>query len=214
MTQRLGKPRQPDESGMKTSNSKRSGYIMLPIEQIKDDPKNENVHTDEQINMLRASIRSFGQPEDVLIDRRNMLISGHGIKRAMLLEGKTEISCKYSNLKGARRDAYRIAANQLARLSYFDPELFETNARAIASEMGKEFDPAFLGLLDAEWQQIASGQQQWQGRTLDPDSIGDYDPNQETFLIKIESVKAADKVTVLARVGRALKGTEYEARAY
>lgn len=190
-----------------------SQYVTLPIDEVLDDPRNENVHTDAQMIMLRASIRLYGQVEDVLIDRKKMCIAGHGIKQAMKDEGHTHISCKYSDLKGAKRSAYRIATNQLARLSHFDHALYEANAREIAEEMGKAFDPSWLALETSEWEHLLHGDK-WHGKTLDESTIGDYDPDQETFLIKIEKVTAADKDDVLARITRALKGTSYEARAY
>jgi hypothetical protein len=210
MTTRTSKKKR-SAAGAHTERGQR--YIELPIDEVKDDPRNENVHTDEQIVLLRASIRLYGQEEDILIDRNNVCIAGHGIKRAMQLEGCKTISCKYSDLKGAKRAAYRIAANQLARLSHFDPRLLEKNARQISKQMGKEFEPSWLGLEPAEWQAILDGHN-WKGRSVDPTAIGDYDPEQETFLIKIENVLAADKDSVLQRLSRALKGTSYEARAY
>jgi hypothetical protein len=206
------KPSPAKEARRRTS--KQSGdYIELPIDKVLDDPNNENDHTDEQLVLLRASIREFGQIEDVLISRNNMLVAGHGIKQAMKLEGKKTISCKYTDLDGAKRSAYRVGANQLARLSHFDPTKLRLTAQEISAEMGEEFDPNFIGFGQSEWELILSGQD-WHGKSIDPATIGDYDPDKETFLIKIENVTAADKEAVLTRLTRALKGTTYEARAY
>lgn len=129
-------------------------YVLLSIDEVLDDPSNENLHPESQIVLLRASIRLYGQQEPILIDRNNMCIAGHGIKQAMKLEGKTDIECKYSNLKGAHRAGYRIAANQLARLSHFDPELLRDNVLAISQQMKVKFDPAFLGFEPGELKQI------------------------------------------------------------
>jgi hypothetical protein len=80
--------------------------------------------------------------------------------------------------------------------------------------MGIEaFDPNFIGFDQKEWELILSGKE-WHGHAIDPSKIPDYDPDSETFLIKIENVTAADKESVLSRITRVLKGTQYEARAY
>ena len=192
----------------------RASYVELPITEVKDDPNNENVHTDEQLVMLRASIRMYGQEEDILIDRKHVCIAGHGIKQAMLLEGCKTISCKYSDLKGAKRAGYRIAANQLERLSHFDPLLLERNVRAISKEMGNNFDPELLAMTQAEYDSLFHPQE-WKSRlAINPDSIGDYDPADEVHTIKINGVKASDKEGVMTRVVRALRGTGYEAQLY
>jgi hypothetical protein len=162
---------------------------------------------------MRASVREFGQVEDALVDVNNMLVGGHCLKQALKLEGRKTISCKVTTLEGARRSAYRVGTNQLARLSHFDPERLRLTANEIAGEMGVSFDPSFIGFDQKEWELILTGLD-WHGHSIDPNSIPDYDPDQEKFLIKIPDIVAADKETILTKVGRALKGTNYEARVY
>ena len=188
-------------------------YVILPIDDALDDPDNENEHSDEQLIMMRASVREFGQIEDALIDKNNRLVGGHCLKRALKLECFKTISCKITTLEGARRSAYRVGTNQLARLSHFNPEKLQITAREISEEMGVSFNPFFVGFTKDDWELILTGKD-WHGTPLDLDSIPDYDPDSETFLIKIENIKPSDKDTILQRVGRALRGTEYEARAY
>lgn len=208
-----GKVSKRKQAHRRVARQSASQYVVLPIDEALDDPNNENDHSDEQIVMLRASIRLFGQVEDVLIDRNHMLVAGHGIKRAMKLEGCKTISCKYTDLSGARRSAYRAGANQLARLSTFDPGKLQLTLQEISTEMGTEFDPSAIGFEEAEWRMILAGQN-WHGKTIDPDAIPDYSPAQETVLIKIEDVRPSHKKRILGLVNSALEGTEYEARAY
>lgn len=139
---------------MTKARARLDNYVVLSIDEVTDDPANENLHPDSQIVLLRASIRLYGQQEPILIDRKKMCIAGHGIKQAMKLEGETHIECKYSDLKGAERAGYRIAANQLGRLSHFDPELLRTNVFAISREMKVSFDPALLGFEPNELKRI------------------------------------------------------------
>jgi DNA modification methylase len=120
--------------------------VLLGIDEPADDEKNENVHTPEQQLRLRASVRLYGQQESILIDAKKKIIGGHGIREAMKAEGYTHIRCEYSDLKGAKRDAYRIVTNQLARLSHFDPERLAINVADIMERGGDRFDPLWLGM--------------------------------------------------------------------
>ncbi|HEY9282332.1 MAG TPA: hypothetical protein VIP46_02660 [Pyrinomonadaceae bacterium] len=188
-------------------------YVLLPIDEVLDDPANENVHTEEQIELLRASIRLYGQQEPVIIDRNRVIIAHHGVKLAMKLEGRTHVECRYSDLKGADRAGYRIAANATGRLSFFDDVKLRSNVAGIREEKGDEFHPELLGMGGEQFGALMSGAN-WGGPTKDQNSIGDYDPNAETYLIKIPNVTAEHKDDVLARIRAALEGTGYEAAAY
>lgn len=197
----------------RVASSHAARYIELPIDEVFEDLDNENDHPDDQIVLLRASVREFGQVEDVLIDRNHKLVAGNGLHRAMKLEGCQTISCKYTDLTGARRSAYRVGTNQLARLSSFNPDKLQLTASAISKEMGVSFDPSFIGFDRAEWEMILSGND-WHGKTIDPDRIPPYDEQSETVLIKIADVQARHKKKILGLVNVALEGTEYVARAY
>jgi hypothetical protein len=187
-------------------------YVTLPIDEVLDDPANENVHSPEQMELLRASIRLYGQQEPIIIDRKRVVIAHHGVKLAMRLEGHTHVECRYSELAGADRAGYRIAANATGRQSYFNEELLRANVLGIREEKGDDFHPEMLGFGQEQFAQILNGD--WQGATADLDRIGDYDPARETYLIKIPDVAAADKEEVLSRINQALEGTEYAAQAY
>lgn len=188
-------------------------YVVLPIDEVEDDPQNENFHPESQLILLRASIRLDGQQEPILIDRNNRVIGGHGIKAAMKAEGHHFIECKYSDLKGAARSAYRIRTNQLARLSHFAPDILELNVKAIAKQLGKKFKPEMLALDQHELDHILH-RKGWQSRRIDPESIGKYLESDETFILKIEGIRPDDKDPVLEKVSRAVKSFGYEAKVF
>lgn len=188
-------------------------HVTLPIDEVLDDPANENIHPPEQIERLRASIRLYGQQDDILIDRRNVCVAGHGVKQAMKLEGKPRISCKYTDLVGADRAGYRIASNVLARLSHLDEAIMRANIIGIREEKGEAFNPDMLGMGEIEFQHAVSSE--WNSRSkIDPEMIGDYNQDHETVLIKIPNVKATHKDEIMSRLTSALEGTEYAATAY
>ncbi|MEO6390816.1 MAG: hypothetical protein ABIP75_03130 [Pyrinomonadaceae bacterium] len=185
--------------------------ITLPIDKVLPDPANETVHPERQIEMLRGSLRKFGQQKAVLIDTKGILICGHGVREAMLAEDMVDIRCEVSGLTAVDQAGYRVADNQLNKLSFFDEEILRANLAPLVREAG--FDSEVLGFESAEWEQLLAGT--WNSKpAIDPDTIGDYDPNAETFVIKIVGVKAVDRDRVLQLVTKALKGTEYEAESY
>jgi hypothetical protein len=195
-----------------TTGPRAGDYAELPIRDVLEDPANENVHPDDQIEGIRASIRLYGQQEPVLVDLNKVCVAHHGVLRAMKLEGRETVECRYTDLKGAARAGYRIAANALGRRSHFDDALLAANVRGIRDERGDDFHPEMLGMGVQEFAALLGGG--WKGRQLDAEQIGDYDPAREQFLIKIAGVSAADKDALLARVGAALEGTGYAAQAY
>jgi ParB-like chromosome segregation protein Spo0J len=86
-------------------------------------PRNNRVHEAEQIAMLKASIRRFGQPRPVLARRQNrMLITGHGIYQAMAELGLIEIDVIFWDVDQQTADEFLLADNRLAELSSADPE--------------------------------------------------------------------------------------------
>ena len=186
--------------------------MILPMAEVLDDETNENEHPPGQHELLRASVRLYGQQEPILIDKNKKVIGGHGIKGAMLAEGYTHIRCQYSDLEGAKRNSYRIVTNQLGRLSYFNMDLLPTNIAAIITQAGQEglaVDHEWFGLEPDELAHLRGGDE-WRTKSLDPNDIGDYDAAKETFIIKIEGIIQKDKVRILKKVRTALSGTTYE----
>jgi hypothetical protein len=52
------------DARQRAARQRKSAYVKLAIDEVLDDENNENDHSEEQIVMLRASIREFGQVEE------------------------------------------------------------------------------------------------------------------------------------------------------
>ncbi len=191
----------------------KQAYVTLPIDELRLDPRNEKLHPPAQIEILKISILRFGQRRRVLIDRTKKVIAHHGVVMALRALGRTEVKCKYSDLKGAKRDAYRLADNQLASLSKLDPKKTRETVLRLQKADEERFSAAALGFADDELKRIRDGGTRWSGKDLDIDAIPDYDSNAETLIVKIEEVKKGDAARLIARLNSALEQANYSYRA-
>jgi ParB-like chromosome segregation protein Spo0J len=93
----------------------------VKIGSIIPNPRNNRIHPPEQLAMLKASIRRFGQPRPVLVRKQNrMIVAGHGIHQAMRELGRTEIDIIAWEVDQKTADEFLLADNRLAERSHFD----------------------------------------------------------------------------------------------
>lgn len=116
----------------------------LKLDQLIENPRNPRNHPEEQLAMLRASIRKFGQPRPVLVRAANhMLIAGHGLWRAMQAEGKGQIDAILWDVDQKTADGYMVADNRLSHGAVDDLD----RIAEILREQGED-DLAALGYDD------------------------------------------------------------------
>ncbi len=84
------------------------------LAELRDDPNNSRTHTDEQIELIRASLREFGPTNPILL-RDGQIVAGHARRAAAELEGlKSFPTVDLSHLSEEQARAYVIADNRLA----------------------------------------------------------------------------------------------------
>ena len=129
------KMRQPDK------------YMKVKIDELVPYANNARVHSKEQINKIRASIREFGFVNPVLIDADKGIIAGHGRIEAARLEGVTEVPCvMVEHLTEVQKRAYILADNRLAEVgASWDDELLKLELEALKE---LEFDITITGFED------------------------------------------------------------------
>jgi hypothetical protein len=194
---------------MKGSHNNSNVVVVLPIEKVKEDPRNEMIHPELEMASLRASLRLYGQQRPILIDSKIICIAGNGVLKAAREIGMLTIECERSQLKGARRDAYKFADNWLARLSFLDEEIMRANIVKMRERDGASFDPEALGISDDHLQRLLHPAE-WDGRLIDPDLIAGYDARNETFVIKVDRVQRAEAETVAGMLRSAISDLPYE----
>ncbi|MBR6114296.1 MAG: ParB N-terminal domain-containing protein [Oscillospiraceae bacterium] len=103
-----------------------------PIAELRPYANNARIHTPEQIDRLRASLRTYGFVRPLLIDAEGTVLAGHGILEAAKAEGLTEAPCvPVEHLSEAEARAYILADNRLAELSAWDDELVSGELQAL-----------------------------------------------------------------------------------
>mgnify|MGYP003301361028 CR=1 FL=1 len=100
--------------------------LLMPIDELVPYANNAKIHTPEQINQIRGSLREFGFVTPVLIDFDNNIIAGHGRVLAARAEGMAEVPCvMVSNLTEAQRKAYILADNRMSEIAQWDMKALE-----------------------------------------------------------------------------------------
>jgi len=103
-------------------------------------PSNTRVHSPEQIEIIRASMREFGWTIPMLIDEADVILAGNGRYAAALTEGMTQGPVIVARgWTEAQKRAYAIADNKIALLSTFDEAILRTELlglRALGFDLG------------------------------------------------------------------------------
>lgn len=102
------------------------------IAELRPYENNARVHSPEQIDRLRASLRAYGFVRPLLINAEGMVLAGHGILEAAKAEGLTEAPCvPVEHLSAEEARGYILADNRLAELSAWDEEIVSGELTAL-----------------------------------------------------------------------------------
>lgn len=109
----------------------------LPIDEIKPYENNAKIHTPEQIEQIKASIRQFGMNDPIGIwSKDNIIVEGHGRLIACQELGYTEIPIiRLDDLTDEQRKAYTLAHNQLTMNTGFDLDILNQELADISIDM-------------------------------------------------------------------------------
>jgi hypothetical protein len=115
---------------------------MMPVGQVKPYEKNPRVN-DAAVEKVAASIREFGFKVPIIVDKANVIITGHTRLKAALSLGMNEVPVIVAaDLSPAKVKAFRLADNKVAEAAAWDYEMLRSELDDLAS-LG-DFDmPAF-----------------------------------------------------------------------
>ena len=83
--------------------------------------KNAKIHTPEQIEQIKNSIKEFGNNDPIAVDSKNVIIEGHGRVLALKELGYKEVEIiRLSHLSEEQKKAYILAHNKLTMNTDFD----------------------------------------------------------------------------------------------
>ncbi len=120
--------------------------LLVPLEAVSIDPVNARAHSDENIELLKGSLRRYGQQRPILVDEHDVILAGNGVYLAAKALGWPQIAVIRTSLEGVDRTAYAIADNQLGATSEWDPAIL---AKQIQVLEGAGFPIPELGFVDA-----------------------------------------------------------------
>jgi DNA modification methylase len=97
---------------MNTGGLRSLSFIKMNIQTIKPYEKNAKKHPAKHIKQVAASIREFGMNQPIVVDKKGVIIVGHGRYEACKLLG-VEPEIKVVDLTEEQAKAYRLADNKL-----------------------------------------------------------------------------------------------------
>ena len=161
-------------------------YGQIAIEALQPYEKNARTHSPEQVEKIAKSIREFGFINPVLIDKKNMIIAGHGRVLAAKKLKMKEVPClRVEDLTDTQIRAYILADNKLAEEAGWDELLLSQELAALKDD---DFDIELTGFemtkLD-DWFDRSDREKDWDARQEGNDEYNE-------FLEKFEPKKTTD----------------------
>lgn len=96
----------------------------MGTEQLKPYANNAKIHTAEQIEQIKASIKEFGMNDPIAIWKNNEIIEGHGRLIACSELGIEQVPViRLDELTDEQRRAYMLVHNQLTMNTGFDSDV-------------------------------------------------------------------------------------------
>lgn len=130
--------------------------MLVPLEELTNDPENINVHNERSIGAIAASLSRFGQAKPIVAVPSGdvgIVVAGNGTLIAAKQNGWSHIAVSFfEDITQAR--AYAIADNRTAELSAWDEKELAKSLEALNSE---GFDMDSLGFSMDEVMDIVGG---------------------------------------------------------
>ena len=126
---------------------------LVKLSDLKPNPDNPNVHTDEQIDLLSKIISKNGWRERITVSNRSgMIVKGHGRFMAAEKAGLSEAPVEYQDYDSAAAEAADLVAdNKIAELSFIDNEAARKVIEGLEDfEIGKGLDLSDFGFTENE----------------------------------------------------------------
>ena len=152
----------------------------LNKEELKPYANNAKIHTADQVEQIKNSIREFGFNDPIAIWHDNEIIEGHG--RLLAVMEMPEIEkvpvIRLDGLTDKQRKAYTIAHNKLTTNTGFDTDILGLELKELAGEI----DMTELGFGDFE---IAMLTEDFTPVSFnDDETVKEYSGNEGNYLAK------------------------------
>ncbi len=112
---------------------------IVKIEELKENPKNPNKHSDYQIELLAEVIKKTGWRASITVSTLSgLIVKGHGRLQAAIKAGFKEVPVEFQSFKDEEEMSALLADNKIAELAEIDNEMLK--------EIFNEFDFEDLSL--------------------------------------------------------------------
>mgnify|MGYP003635364386 FL=1 len=88
---------------------------------------------DKTVEVLKQSIKSYGFNQPLVLDKENVIITGHARYRALMQLGHTEAPCIVTDLSPQKAKEYRIADNKTHELTIWNNDDLMVELREIGN---------------------------------------------------------------------------------
>lgn len=191
---------------------------LVPVEDLKPNPRNPNTHPARQIELLAKNIRYFGWRHPVTVSKRSgLIVAGHGRLAAAQNLGLQLVPVDYQDFASESDEmAVLVADNRLAELASIDLNSLES----VVNELKVDgFDTLLTGFEEADLDSLLNPQGEGIGDAGEGEedlekgdvtiALGLYrfKVTQEDYLAWIDAVKQEagfDKESVLRELRKRL----------
>lgn len=127
--------------------------IKLKLKDIKPYERNAKVHTEQQIEQIKESIKQFGMNDPIGVwGENNIIVEGHGRYLALQELGIEEVDCiRLDHLTDEERKAYTLAHNKINMNTDFNYEILDSELDEIININMDEFG---FEKIDIDWDDI------------------------------------------------------------
>ena len=190
---------------------------LVPVEDLKPNPRNPNTHPARQVELLAKNVRYFGWRHPITVSNRSgFIVAGHGRLEAARELGVQLVPVDYQDFASDNDEmAVLVADNRLAELASLDLNSLE----GIIDELRvADFDTLLTGFDETDLDSLLQGEGDAPGDDGEDDELdkGDvmialglyrFKLTQEDYLTWIDSVKqdvGFDKDAVVKELRRRL----------
>jgi site-specific DNA-methyltransferase (adenine-specific) len=106
----------------------------MKIENIKPYEKNTKKHPKKQVEQVAKSIKEFGFNQPIVIDKKGVIIVGHGRYEAAKLLGLSDVPVIEVELTEEQAKAYRLADNKLNE-SEWDMDIVISELKGLSDDL-------------------------------------------------------------------------------
>jgi ParB family transcriptional regulator, chromosome partitioning protein len=113
-------------------------HLKIDITELKANPKNPKQHDDK---LIKSSIKDLGFIDDIVIDEKNVILSGHGRLKALQELGTKEVDViRVSGWTQEQKDKYLLLSNKSVESGGWDMELLADMDKELLKQVGFDCD--------------------------------------------------------------------------